>query len=133
MRRLALATTALGLLLLLAACAPRAAQPPQPTPTPPAAPTAGDPKKGERIFANNCAACHGKNAEGVAGLGVALRDNAFVKGKTDAELLEFLKVGRPADHPENRTRVAMPPRGGNPALTDRDLLDVIAFLRTLQK
>ncbi|WP_416201847.1 hypothetical protein [Thermoflexus sp.] len=25
----------------------------------------------------------------------------------------------------------MPPKGGNPALTDQDLADIIAFIRTL--
>jgi disulfide bond formation protein DsbB len=29
--------------------------------------------------------------------------------------------------------VDMPPKGGNPALTDQDLYDVIAFIRTLVK
>lgn len=29
------------------------------------------------------------------------------------------------------TGVVMPPLGGNPALTDADLIDVIAYVRTL--
>jgi len=26
----------------------------------------------------------------------------------------------------------MPPRGGNPALTDEDLLDIVAYVRSMQ-
>lgn len=32
----------------------------------------------------------------------------------------------------NTTGVAMPPKCGNPSLTDQDLADVVAYLRTLQ-
>ncbi|WP_448601203.1 hypothetical protein [Thermoflexus hugenholtzii] len=44
--------------------------------------------------------------------------------------MEFIKKGRPATDPANTTGVDMPPKGGNPALTDQDLADIIAFLRT---
>ena len=36
-----------------------------------------------------------------------------------------------ADDPENRSGLAMPAWGGNPALSEENLLDVVAFLRTL--
>jgi mono/diheme cytochrome c family protein len=29
--------------------------------------------------------------------------------------------------------VAMPPKGGNPALSEEDLADVVAYLRTLEE
>lgn len=64
-------------------------------------------------------------------LGKDLRDNDFVKTTSDEELVEFLRTGRPADHPLNDRGLDMPPRGGNPALTDEDLAQVVAFLRTL--
>jgi disulfide bond formation protein DsbB len=51
---------------------------------------------------------------------------------SDDELAQFLALGRPADDPGNTTGVAMPPKGGNPSLSDQDLMDVAAFLRTLQ-
>ena len=38
----------------------------------------------------------------------------------------------PAD-PLNTTGVGMPSKGGNPALTDEDLYDIVAYIRTLQK
>jgi disulfide bond formation protein DsbB len=86
---------------------------------------------GEVLFAQSCVACHGQDAEGIDGLGPALTENEFVAGLTDDDLVEFLKVGRPVDHPDNTTGVAMPPKGGNPALSDDDLGDIVAFLREI--
>lgn len=42
----------------------------------------------------------------------------FIKSQSDAQLVEFIKKGRPASDPANTTKVDMPPKGGNPALTD---------------
>src|SRR5262249_38319697 len=46
--------------------------------------------------------------------------------------LDFVKVGRQPWDPLNTTKVQMPPRGGNPMLSDDDLRDIIAYVRTLQ-
>ena len=43
-----------------------------------------------------------------------------------------IQVGRPAGDPLNDTGVDMPPRGGNPSLSDEDLAHIVAYLRTLQ-
>ena len=75
---------------------------------------------------------HGADAHGLEGLGKDLHANAFVAGNSDDEMVAFLQVGRTPDDPANDTGVLMPPRGGNPALTDDDLLDVVAYLRTLE-
>ncbi len=95
------------------------------------APSAGDAVAGEDIFASTCAACHGADATGIEGLGKDLHNNAFVNGLSDDELVDFINEGRLADHPDNDTGVAMPPKGGNPSLSDDDLMDVVAYLRTL--
>lgn len=94
-------------------------------------PGSGDPVRGLIVFNGTCVACHGPGGIGVAGLGKPLTTSTFAAGLTDAELLAFLDVGRPADDPLNTTGIVMPPRGGNPALTDADLMDVIAFVRTI--
>lgn len=86
---------------------------------------------GETLFANTCAACHGPDAGGIAGLGPSLIGNTFVAGLSDSELVTFLTTGRPADHPDNTTGIAMPPRGGNASLSDADLADLAAFLKSL--
>ena len=88
--------------------------------------------EGERIYGETCSSCHGVDAQGVTGVGPALVDNAFIQSVTDEELVAFLRIGRPADDPANTTGIQMPPKGGNPALTDTDLRDVAAYLRTLQ-
>jgi len=87
--------------------------------------------RGGQLFDTNCALCHGRVGEGKPMLGKDLRDNEFAKMMSDGEFVDFLKVGRPADHPLNDRGMDMPPRGGNPALTDKDLALIVAFLRTL--
>lgn len=92
---------------------------------------AGDAAKGKAKFAA-CAACHGPDGKGVPNLGKNLVTSEFAKDKTDEELVTFLKVGRDTSDPLNTTGVAMPPKGGNPALTDADLLDIVAYVRELE-
>lgn len=87
---------------------------------------------GKERFDRVCATCHGKDAKGLPRLGKGLLDNAFVQSKSDAELVEFLKLGRAADHELNTTGVAMPPKGGDPSITEGDLQNLVAFLRSLQ-
>ncbi len=99
------------------------------TTTTPAA--AGDAARGTEIYNGTCIACHGAGGVGIPGLGKPLTTSDFAVGLTDAELLAFLKVGRPSDDPLNTTGILMPPRGGNPSLTDADLLDVIAYVRSI--
>lgn len=93
----------------------------------------GSVENGQALFTQTCAACHAPDASGVAGLGPSLINNEFTSGLSDEELVEFLKVGRPVDHPDNTTGVAMPARGGNPGLTDSDLADLAAYLRSLDQ
>ncbi|MCX7691340.1 cytochrome c [Thermoflexus sp.] len=91
----------------------------------------GNPEKGKELFLGSCASCHGADAKGLPGLGRDMTTSEFIRKQTDAQLLEFIKKGRPATDPANTTGVDMPPKGGNPALTDQDLADIIAFIRTL--
>lgn len=95
--------------------------------------SAGDPAAGEELYNQVCIACHGPGGEGVEGLGKPFTTSEFVASNSDQELLEFVKQGRPIDHPDNTTGVDMPPKGGNPALTDEQILDIIAFIRTLNE
>lgn len=91
----------------------------------------GDPVRGQELYAGTCMVCHGQAGEGVEGLGKPWVGSDFINSRTDAEMLAFLIEGRPSDHPDNTTGVAMMPRGGNPNLTDADLMDLIAYMRTL--
>lgn len=87
---------------------------------------------GYELFLANCAACHARDGRGMAGLGKGLIASNFVAASSDEEIVRFLIEGRPANDPRNTTRVEMPPRGGNPALTDADLGDVVVYMRGLQ-
>ena len=88
---------------------------------------------GHDAFVASCSACHGAAGEGVAGLGKALAGSPFVREKTDAELMTFVKTGRPIWDPENTTGIDMPAKGGNPALTDDDLFAIVAYIRSLNQ
>ena len=93
----------------------------------------GDPEAGKEQYDIVCIACHGPGGEGVEGLGKPFTTSEFLLERNDEQMLEFVKVGRPSGDPLNTTGVDMPPRGGNPALTDEQILDIIAYVRTLQE
>jgi mono/diheme cytochrome c family protein len=80
-----------------------------------------------------CSACHGPEGKGVENLGKDMTHSEFIAERTNQELLEFLHVGRAPDDPLNTTGVLMPPKGGNPAYTDEQLMDIIAYVRTLHE
>ena len=93
----------------------------------------GDAVHGEELFVSTCFACHGEGGVGIEGLGKDMTTSEFIKGLSDKELLAFIKVGRSVSDPANTTGVDMPLKGGNPALTDDDIMDIIAYMRTLEK
>ena len=91
-------------------------------------------ERGATLY-TTCAGCHGASGEGVSALGVSLTNSEFVSSQSDSDLVAFIKAGRAADDPENKTgaTLCVPPLGGNPSLTESDLYDLVAFLRTLQQ
>lgn len=88
---------------------------------------------GQKLFANSCISCHGKDAHGMPGLGKDLVKSDFLARLSDDDALAFVKKGRSTSDPLNTTKVDMPPKGGNPALSDDDILDIISFVRFLHK
>ncbi len=88
---------------------------------------------GQKLFANSCVSCHGKDAHGMPGLGKSLVKSEFLAKLSDDDALAFVKKGRSTSDPLNTTKVDMPPKGGNPALSDDDVLDIISYLRFLAK
>jgi disulfide bond formation protein DsbB len=147
MKRLLAILVILGLLVIsVAACGGDE----EPTPAPTVAPTAaaapanqaapaaqvaaapaGDAEKGKAVFATSCAACHGPTGEGVQGLGKDMTKSEFIAGLSDEALVAFIKTGRPISDPLNTTKVDMPPKGGNPTLSDEQLTDIVAFIRSI--
>lgn len=88
---------------------------------------------GHDLFIASCSACHGPSAEGMDGMGKPLATSSFVASKTDEELAAFVKSGRPVWDSANTTGVDMPPKGGNPALSDEQLAEIIKYIRSLHK
>ncbi len=113
---------------LIAACGGGA---PAATPTPEG--PKGDPMVGKTNYDATCSACHGPDGKGITGLGKDLTTSTFAIGLSDADLIAFVLKGRDTSDPANTTGVAMPPKGGNPALDETDLLDIIAYIRTLEQ
>lgn len=91
----------------------------------------GDAADGKDLYASSCVSCHGADAKGLPNLGKDLVDSPFFEGLSDAEAVAFIKQGRTASDPENTTGVDMPPKGGNPALDDEDISDIVAYLRSI--
>lgn len=93
----------------------------------------GDAVKGKEVFDGTCISCHGADAKGMPNLGKNLVVKSdWMKKQDNAALVAFVKNGRTAADPENTTQVDMPPKGGNPSLTDDDIVNVIAYMRSLQ-
>jgi cytochrome c5 len=91
----------------------------------------GDVAEGQELFNATCATCHGQDANNPS-VGKDLKNNTFVQDNSDAELVAFVKKGRPASDPANTTGTDMPAKGGNPSLSDEDLESIAAYLKTLQ-
>jgi disulfide bond formation protein DsbB len=97
----------------------------------------GDPElaeyiaSGARLYTASCIACHGAGGTGVKGNGKPLANSSFVRGLDDEGLLKFIQRGRDPSDPANTTGVGMPAKGGNPALSEDDMLDIISYLRSL--
>lgn len=98
---------------------------------------AGDAKKGEELYQNNCAVCHGDKGQGRGGpmgwftggggevsglIGNQLSNQAFLSMATDDYIRQSIVEGRP-DRP-------MPSWKGT--LKDSEVNDIIAFIRTWQ-
>ena len=135
MRKIIVVALLLMIVASVAACGGAAqptATPAQPTSAPTVA-SKGDAVAGKNSYAVACVACHGPNGEGVTGLGKSWVTSQFIKSQTDDQLVEFIKKGRPASDPSNTTGVEMPAKGGNPGLTDQDLYNLVAYMRTVNK
>lgn len=88
---------------------------------------------GHDLFVASCSACHGSSGEGMEGLGKPLSESPFVESKSDKELIAFIKTGRPIWDELNTSGIDMPPKGGNPAITDEQLADIVKYIRSLHE
>ena len=91
----------------------------------------GEAHPGEAIFVTSCSACHGAKGEGIEGLGKPFTTSEFVAQSSDKELMTMIKMGRPIWDAANSTGIDMPPKGGNPALSDEELQQIIDYIRSV--
>lgn len=87
--------------------------------------------KGKTSFALHCTSCHGPDARGIAGVGKSLVGNEYMKRTNENDLVAMIIAGRSPSDPANTTGLLMPPKGGNSSLSEGDIRDIVAFLRTL--
>lgn len=81
-------------------------------------------ERGKTLYAQYCLACHGADGAGMMPGVPDLTDKAGGLAKPDALLLSSMLNGvqRPG------AAVVMPPKGGNPALTEEDMQAVLAYI-----
>jgi disulfide bond formation protein DsbB len=87
-------------------------------------------QKGQALYEQACAACHGLNGEG-APAGRSLTDSAIVRNGSDAELIAMVRIGRTAQDAHNTTGRPMPAGGGRSDIGEADLAAIVAYLRAL--
>lgn len=97
MRKLAILVVFVAAGLFLISCGGAQTTPTPPAPTSPPAPTAPSTPSAidaAKLYANNCAVCHGEKRQGVSGLGPALTQTTLA-GKSDLEIRETILKGVP--------------------------------------
>jgi disulfide bond formation protein DsbB/mono/diheme cytochrome c family protein len=80
--------------------------------------------EGSRLFTQSCAGCHAPQ-----GFGHVNIRSSWLAGKSDADIVAAIKKGRTATDPENFSKQAMPPYGGQPLLTEEQLIQLAQHLR----
>lgn len=86
---------------------------------------AGDVGRGEVVYKGTCLACHGGDGGGSLPGVPDLGGKAGPLSQADAVLLRRMAEGFQTPG----SPMAMPPRGGDPALTDADLNAVMQYMR----
>ena len=89
----------------------------------------GDPSKGQTLYSQNCATCHGAALEG--GIGAKLNPIDKLPGVKDALdpafLIDIITNGR-TPQPGDPKQTQMPAKGGNSSLTDQNIKDLAAYI-----
>ncbi len=82
-------------------------------------------KEGKAVFGQTCIACHGVDGKGVLPGVPDFTAAGGALSKSDPILLQHIVNGFQSPG----SPMAMPPRGGNPQLTDKDLHEALEYIR----
>lgn len=86
--------------------------------------TKGDWKAGDKIYHETCVACHGENGKGTVPGAPDFTKKGGKLSDPHALMTQRIQNG----FQESGSPMAMPPKGGNPSLSDQDINDVHAYL-----
>lgn len=84
----------------------------------------GNPDRGQSIFIQRCAICHGADGRGNDGMAADFQEEWYRLSKSDEELAQSIRNGLSTPG-KFYTAGMMPPQ----MLSERDIQDVLAFLR----
>lgn len=87
--------------------------------------------QGKMIYTRACATCHGPGGHGLPHQGAPLSTSNFVHTGTDVQIIKMVKMGRTPSDPKSVMQLPMPAKGGYTSLSDAELHDVVAYVRTL--
>lgn len=83
------------------------------------------PNNGERLYSQTCAACHGADGKGMIPGAPDFTDPKGVLSNPDALLVKRIAEG----YQSPGSPMAMPPKGGNPSLSRKDIVAILTYLR----
>jgi cytochrome c oxidase cbb3-type subunit 3 len=86
---------------------------------------------GRTLFGDDCAVCHGRDAQGGNGF-PSLTSGAWLWGGTPEAIAETIRVGINSAHPESRVS-QMPAFGRDQVLQRADIENVVAYLLSLSE
>jgi len=89
----------------------------------------GDPRLGETWFRDICSTCHGANGDGYmdGGTGTAIGKAGFLDKASDGFIRTTIKRGR-----SNTRMLGFQGASGLASLSDREIDDIIAYMRTIR-
>lgn len=80
---------------------------------------------GQEVYNQTCVACHGANGKGAVPGTPDLTKPRGALAQADSVLLDRITDG----YKSPGSAMAMPPKGGNPSLTDNDIRAVLSYMR----
>lgn len=87
----------------------------------------GDAKEGARLYAMNCALCHGDRGQGAEG--AALNNKVLLASASDTYLVETVKRGRSGTTMQGFATAS----AVRPAFSDGEIQSIVAFVRTWEE